>query len=70
MEVDQKEAAMGSSDSSPPGSINASLTQPSMRNADGTHERQVVAAWNDFDKRHGRFADDWNGDFVPDGEPG
>jgi antitoxin CcdA len=33
---------------------------------DREHQRKVVAAWNDFDERHGRFADEWNGAFMPE----
>jgi antitoxin CcdA len=38
------------------------------RAEDQEHRKKVAAAWNDFDARHGRFADEWNQDFMPDGE--
>lgn len=42
----------------------------SRQEADQEHRRKVIAAWNDFDARHGRFADDWNSDFMPEDGPG
>lgn len=36
------------------------------RDEDHEHRRKVVESWNEFDERHGRFADDWNGAFLPD----
>lgn len=38
------------------------------RDGDLEHRRKVVAAWNAFDEKHGRFADEWTADFMPDGE--
>jgi len=38
------------------------------REDDQEHHRKVAAAWNAFDERHGRFADEWNRDFMPDDE--
>ena len=35
---------------------------------DREHRKKVVAAWNAFDEKHGRFADEWNADFLPDDE--
>ncbi|WP_376958077.1 type II toxin-antitoxin system CcdA family antitoxin [Azospirillum sp. A26] len=32
------------------------------------HRRKVAAAWNAFDEKHGRFADEWNSDFMPEDE--
>jgi len=32
---------------------------------DPESRRRVVEAWNTFDERHGRFADEWNRDFMP-----
>jgi antitoxin CcdA len=48
----------------------AAWTQEERRKRDDDleHRRKVVAAWNAFDEKHGRFADEWNGDFMPDGE--
>jgi Post-segregation antitoxin (ccd killing mechanism protein) encoded by the F plasmid len=42
--------------------------QRQKRDDDLEHRKKVVAAWNDFDERCGRFADDWNRDFLPDDE--
>ncbi|CBS85457.1 type II toxin-antitoxin system CcdA family antitoxin [Azospirillum lipoferum] len=36
------------------------------RDDDPAHRRKVVAAWNAFDEKHGRFADEWNRDFMPE----
>lgn len=36
------------------------------REQDAEHRRKVVEAWNEFDERCGRFADEWNRDFMPD----
>ena len=35
------------------------------RENDREHRARVVAAWNEFDEKHGRFADEWNRDFMP-----
>ncbi len=35
---------------------------------DREHRRRVAAAWREFDERCGRFADEWNQDFMPDGD--
>lgn len=33
---------------------------------DREHRRKLAAAWTEFHEKHGRFADDWNGDFMPE----
>ena len=38
------------------------------REEDREHAKRVVAAWNAFDEKHGRFADEWNADFMPEDE--
>lgn len=38
------------------------------REDDQEHRRKVAAAWNAFDERHGRFADEWNRDVMPGDE--
>ncbi|WP_372398170.1 type II toxin-antitoxin system CcdA family antitoxin [Azospirillum sp. HJ39] len=43
-------------------------TERRKREDDQEHRRKVAAAWNAFDERHGRFADEWNRDFMPDDE--
>lgn len=43
-------------------------TERLKREEDQEHRKKVVAAWNAFDEKHGRFADEWNQDFMPDGE--
>lgn len=36
------------------------------RDDDREHHRKVAAAWNDFDAKHGRFAEEWTQDFLPE----
>ncbi|WP_146210719.1 hypothetical protein [Azospirillum sp. TSO35-2] len=48
--------------------VPARTVQPLARVDEHDHRRKVVTAWNEFDERYGRFADDWNHDFTPDGE--
>ncbi|WP_448191770.1 type II toxin-antitoxin system CcdA family antitoxin [Azospirillum sp. sgz301742] len=43
-------------------------TERRKRENDRKHRKKVVAAWNEFDEKHGRFADEWNRDFMPDDE--
>lgn len=53
------------------GTIEALLTswmQSERRRQEGgrEHRQKVVAAWDEFDERRGRFADEWNGAFMPE----
>lgn len=43
-------------------------TERRKREDDEEHRRKVAAAWNAFDERCGRFADEWSRDFMPDDE--
>lgn len=43
-------------------------TERRKREEDREHRKKVVAAWNAFDEKHGRFANEWNQDFMPDDE--
>ena len=48
----------------------AAWTQEERRkqDEDREHRKKVIAAWNAFDEKHGRFADEWNADFMPEDE--
>lgn len=37
---------------------------------DQQHRQKVATAWNAFDERCGRFADEWNRDFTPNDDGG
>jgi antitoxin CcdA len=51
-------------------SLLAAWMQDERRKSDNDleHRRKVAAAWNAFDEKHGRFADEWNSDFMPEDE--